>query len=187
MKKYTCCILLALLIYIGTFLPVLGHTDTLTLLNGRILKGNIIAVSSENNTVTLDVVVDGKLVGGRLQLLASEIANVKLSDEYQNLTKKELTKEEYRQNLEAVNKRFEFVRVLAENRYNYQVRTSDRLRRETRADQLRHENYDFEMHKIAYGLKKVLPRRRKADVNVNLGVDSVIALNEEYEDDGWDE
>lgn len=72
----------------------LANADTVTLRNGQVIEGNVVEIFEEEKAILFDVIIDGKLVGGKIKLYGTDIAIVEVNDTYRKLKRKELTLEE---------------------------------------------------------------------------------------------
>jgi len=75
-----------------------AYCDEITLKNGQILEGNVIRVIEEEKALILDIVIDGELINGRIQLNADDMDIIEINEDFKHLKQKELSKEEIKAN-----------------------------------------------------------------------------------------
>ena len=133
-----------LLIFMATILLItnIAYADIITFKNGEQLEGNIIRVYKD--TITIDVVLDGKLVGCKMTIDVDELSSIILSDTYRELTKIPMTEDEIRKNREMTKNRFAYLNKLQEQQYQWEVKYSNQLRRQQRQDLLLYNQRCYE-------------------------------------------
>jgi hypothetical protein len=85
--------------------PSMGLADEIILNDGTKYEGNILDVDKANGILKFDIVLNGELVGMILTLKKDEMIYIKRDDKYKGLVKKEITKEENKNNIAQVQAR----------------------------------------------------------------------------------
>jgi hypothetical protein len=121
------------------FISFNGYADEIILNNGYVMEGNIIEVIKDKESVLVDVVIDGELIGGKILIHKDEIKLVNLDDKYKNLKKKLISQEE--------RDRLEEIRIKRQEKsYEINDAIDSRIRRRQNQDykkeilEIRHEN-----------------------------------------------
>jgi len=100
-----------LIIYIISIIFIfsveLVSADEIKLKDGKIFFGNIVNINEDNKTLTLDLVMDNKLIGIHMTLGELDIDTIIISDDYRLLKREEISLEDKEHNLAVYKKRIE--------------------------------------------------------------------------------
>jgi len=165
----------------GVFLIMtsLVFADEVYLKNGQLIEGNILKVNKVNNTLSIDIVIDNKLVGGVIILRPDEIKSISLNDNYRMLVKQSVTTEQKikdkQARIERKNKVQEVEEAVRKNKLRKIIEEKAVARMhsiEFRQDQLIEKQYNHDKEMLKYSQDNdVAP-----DVNINIGEAPVISI-----------